>query len=51
MRDINHRAENMLGLAFAIVRQTVARELEDFIRRFTERLQALAADQDLLVRK
>src|SRR5262249_15579385 len=31
-------------------RQTAAREPEDFIGRFTERIQALAANQDLLIR-
>jgi PAS domain S-box-containing protein len=50
MREINHRAKNMLNLVLAIARQTVAREPEDFIQRFTDRIQALAANQDLLVR-
>jgi PAS domain S-box-containing protein len=50
MREINHRAKNMLSLVQAIARQTAAREPKDFIRRFTERIQALAANQDLLVR-
>jgi PAS domain S-box-containing protein len=50
MREINHRAKNMLSLVQAIARQTAARETEDFIERFTERIQALAANQDLLVR-
>ena len=50
MREINHRAKNMLSLVQAIARQTAAREPEDFIDRFTERIQALAANQDLLVR-
>jgi two-component sensor histidine kinase len=50
MREVNHRAKNMLSLVQAIARQTAAREPEDFIDRFTERLQALAANQDLLVR-
>jgi PAS domain S-box-containing protein len=49
MREVNHRAKNMLSLVQAIARQT-AREPEDFVGRFTERLQALAANQDLLVR-
>jgi two-component sensor histidine kinase len=40
----------MLSLVLAIARQTVAREPEDFIKRFTDRIQALAANQDLLVR-
>jgi two-component sensor histidine kinase len=34
----------------AIARQTAAREPEDFIERFTERIQALSANQDLLIR-
>jgi two-component sensor histidine kinase len=50
MREINHRAKNMLSLVQAIARQTAARDPEDFIERFTERIQALAANQDLLVR-
>ena len=50
MREVNHRAKNMLSLVQAIARQTAAPEPEDFIRRFTERLQALAANQNLLVR-
>jgi PAS domain S-box-containing protein len=50
MREANHRAKNMLSLVQAIARQTAARDPEDFIGRFTERIQALAANQDLLVR-
>jgi PAS domain S-box-containing protein len=46
MREVNHRAKNMLSLVLAIARQTSAREPEDFIGRFTERVQALAANQD-----
>ncbi len=50
MREINHRAKNMLSLVQAIARQTTAREPEDFVERFTERIQALAANQDLMIR-
>jgi two-component sensor histidine kinase len=49
MREISHRARNMLSLVQAIARQTLAREPADFIERFTERIQSLAANQDLLV--
>jgi len=49
VREISHRAQNMLSLVQAIARQTAAREPEDFIERFTERIQALAANHDLLV--
>jgi PAS domain S-box-containing protein len=50
MREATHRAKNMLSLVHAIARQTAAREPGDFVGRFTERIQALAANQDLLVR-
>jgi PAS domain S-box-containing protein len=50
MHELNHRAKNMLSLVQAVARQTAAREPEDFIGRFNERIQALAANQDLLVR-
>jgi two-component sensor histidine kinase len=40
----------MLSLVQAIARQTAAGAPEDFVGRFTERIQALAANQDLLVR-
>ncbi len=50
MREVSHRAKNMLSLVHAIARQTAAREPEDFVERFTERIQALAANLDLLIR-
>jgi PAS domain S-box-containing protein len=50
MREASHRAKNMLSLVQAIARQTAAGGPEDFVGRFTERIQSLAANQDLLVR-
>jgi PAS domain S-box-containing protein len=50
LREVNHRSKNMLSLVQAIARQTAAREPKDFIGCFAERIQALAANQDLLVR-
>jgi PAS domain S-box-containing protein len=50
MREVNHRAKNMLTLVQAVARQTAAREPEDFIGRFSERIRSLAANQDLLIR-
>jgi two-component sensor histidine kinase len=50
MREINHRAKNMLSVVDAIAHQTIARNPEDFVERFSERIQALSANQDLLVR-
>jgi PAS domain S-box-containing protein len=50
MREMNHRAKNMLGLVQAIARQTATRNPEQFIKGFSERIQALSANQELLVR-
>jgi len=50
MREINHRAKNMLSVVDAIAHQTATRNPEDFIERFSQRIQALSANQDLLVR-
>jgi PAS domain S-box-containing protein len=50
MREASHRAKNMLGLVQVIARQTAVGDPEGFIRRFSERIQALAANQDLLGR-
>jgi two-component sensor histidine kinase len=49
MREINHRAKNMLSVVQVIARQTAAREPREFIDCFTDRIQALAANQDLLI--
>lgn len=49
MREINHRAKNLLTLVNAIARQTSAGDLETFRRRFGDRIRALAASQDVLV--
>ena len=50
MREINHRAKNMLSVVHTIARQTATKNPEDFIERFSERIQALSANQDLLAR-
>jgi PAS domain S-box-containing protein len=50
MREANHRIKNILGLVQAIARPIAALEPQDFMDRFAERIQALAANQDLLVR-
>jgi len=50
MREINHRAKNMLSVVDAIAHQTAAKNPEDFVARFSQRIQALSANQDLLVR-
>jgi PAS domain S-box-containing protein len=50
IRELNHRSKNMLTLVQAVARQTFAAKPDDFITRFGERMQALAASQDLLVK-
>jgi PAS domain S-box-containing protein len=50
MREVNHRAKNMLSVVEAVANQTATRNPEDFIERFSERIQALSANQDLLIR-
>jgi PAS domain S-box-containing protein len=50
LHEVNHRAKNMLSVVQAIARQTATRNPEDFIDRFSERIQALSANQDLLLR-
>lgn len=49
MRELNHRSKNMLCLVQAIARQTAASRADDFLERFFQRIQALAAAQDLIV--
>ena len=49
MREVNHRAKNMLNVVDAIARQTATSNPQDFVERFSERIQALSANQELLV--
>ena len=48
--EVNHRSKNILSIVQAIAAQTATASPNDFVARFTERLQALAASQDLLVK-
>lgn len=49
LKEVNHRSKNMLSLVTVIAKRTAAQSGDDFIKRFSERLAALAANQDLLV--
>ncbi len=51
MHELSHRTKNILALVEAVAWQTArgSVDLEDFDKRFTQRVQALAASQDLLV--
>jgi len=50
LREVNHRSRNMLSVVQAIAQNTAARNSTDFLARFSARVQALSANQDLLVR-
>ncbi len=50
LHEVNHRSKNLLALVQAVARQTAASRPNDFIARFGERIRAMAAAQDLLVR-
>lgn len=50
MRELNHRSKNLLAVVESIVRQTAANSPPDeFVHRVSSRIQALSANQDLLV--
>ena len=49
MGEINHRAKNLLAVVMAVAHQTRAENHKAFIRKFSARVQSLAAGQDLLV--
>jgi PAS domain S-box-containing protein len=49
-REVNHRSKNLLSVVQSIIRYTVTHSpQQDFIKRINERLQALSANQDLLI--
>ena len=50
LHEVNHRSKNMLSVVQAIARQTLAAQPDNFIRTFEERIYALSANQDLLVK-
>ncbi len=50
LHEVNHRSKNMLAVVQAIARQTLAVQPDNFIRTFEERIHALSANQDLLVK-
>jgi PAS domain S-box-containing protein len=50
MQEANHRTKNVLTVVDAIAHRTAATGPEDFIERFSERIRALSANHDLLIR-
>lgn len=53
MREVTHRSKNLLSVIQAIMRQTAAHSLsiDDFQKRFADRLYSLAGSHDLLVQE
>lgn len=53
LAELSHRSKNLLAVIQAIAGQTLrsVETLEDFKARFTQRLQGIAATQDILVRQ
>ncbi|WP_417770494.1 MASE1 domain-containing protein [Stappia sp.] len=49
MREVNHRSKNLLAIVQVVARQTAKHSSENFLHTFNDRLQALAANQDILV--
>jgi two-component sensor histidine kinase len=49
MRELNHRSKNLLSMVQSIANHTAASSPADFVKRFSQRIQALAASHDLLV--
>ncbi len=48
--EVNHRSKNMLSLIEAIARQTVKTQPDHFLEVFGQRVRAISASQDLLVK-
>jgi two-component sensor histidine kinase len=50
LREVSHRSKNLLAIAQSIAMQTGAhsQNMDDFLRKFRGRLQALAGTQDLV---
>jgi two-component sensor histidine kinase len=49
IQELNHRTRNLLSVVQSIANQTAASKPTDFVERFSRRIQALSASQDLLV--
>jgi two-component sensor histidine kinase len=50
MKEMDHRTKNILNVVQAIARQTAIASPDEFVPRFSERMQTLAASHDLLVK-
>ena len=50
MREVNHRAKNILSVVQAMAQQTKASSYEEYISQLNERIQGLSASYDLVVK-
>jgi PAS domain S-box-containing protein len=50
LRELNHRTKNSLAVVQAIAHQTAGGTPSDFLERFSQRLRALAVNQDLVAK-
>ena len=50
MNEVNHRSKNLLSVVTAIAQQTAATSPQEFMKKFSSRVQALAVNHDLLVK-
>ena len=51
MAEVNHRAKNLLAVVLAVTQQTAKYgDLPSYVKRLSDRIDGLAAGQDLLVR-
>ena len=50
MNEVNHRSKNVLSVVTAIAQQTAATSPQEFVKKFSSRVQAVAVNHDLLVK-
>jgi two-component sensor histidine kinase len=50
MNEVDHRSKNLLSVVAAIAQQTAASSPQEFVKKFSNRIQALAVNHDLLVK-
>lgn len=50
MNEVNHRSKNILSVVMAIAQQTAAANPQQFVKKFSSRVEALAVNHDLLVK-
>jgi two-component sensor histidine kinase/CheY-like chemotaxis protein len=50
MTEVNHRSKNLLSVVTAIAQQTATSSPQEFVKKFSSRVQALAVNHDLLVK-